>query len=423
VRPDLASAAGRSGEQPGICRKTDPGNPLLPYCDAVRVPERAWRTVDVVVAVALAVLVCASIAGDEKLGPTPVLLVLALVQTLPLALRHRYPAFVSVTSVTAYAALNAVATGPYPPDIAVLPAVWAVFSGAALTAGRTAVIVGLATFVGVEVAWVVTPDGDPNDFLPWLLWGGPFGAGRLMRRRDVTVSALEAKTQLLELRRAAAEAGAARRERDRIARELHDVVAHAVSVIVVQAGAERLSLAASGPDTDRTSCALSRIEQAGRDALAELRTMLGVLRDPADTQLHKTAPQPGLDNVPRLVEQLAGQGLPIELRVVGEPQPVSSAVGLSAYRIVQEGLTNAVNHGGPGRIEVRLEYRAGRLLIEVDNACLDSPRESAGSGLGLIGARERALSVTGDFAAGPHEGRWLLRASMPYQPAAVGSRR
>jgi signal transduction histidine kinase len=298
----------------------------------------------------------------------------------------------------------------------------AVFTGAAYTGGRAAWLVGIATFAGVEAAWLLTPDGHIDDFLPWILWGGPFGVGRLTRRRNAAVSELTLQTRLLEAERAAAEVEAARRERDRIARELHDVISHGVSTMVVQAGAERLVLAASGTDAERTTAALARIERAGREALTELRLMLGVLRGGDAVTATPAAPQPTLDAVQRdLIDHLAVEGVDVRLEVVGMPNNVQDAVGLAAYRILQEGLTNAVKHSDPGMIVARIEHQVDAVVVSVSSPCRGRPNGSGG-GYGLVGARERAASLGGDLQAAREDDRWVLSARLPCSPPSAGRR-
>jgi signal transduction histidine kinase len=383
---------------------------------------RIRSSLDVVLALALTSVVVTTVAVDPHLTPKPVIIPLGVLMTVPLAVRRRYPATVALLVVTAYALMNGLSRGPYPPDTAVLPAMAAVFTGATYTRGRMAWLVGIATFAGVEAAWLLTPDGHVDDFLPWILWGGPFGVGRLTRRRDTTVSELTLQTRLLEAERAAAEVDAARRERDRIARELHDVISHGVSTMVVQAGAERLELAAAGTDAERTTAALARIERAGREALTELRLMLGVLRGADTPTTISAAPQPTLDAVQGdLVDRLAAEGVDVRLEVVGTPTAVQGAVGLAAYRILQEGLTNAVKHSDPGMIVARIEHQADAVVVSVVSPCGDQPN-GPGSGYGLVGARERAASLGGQLYAAREQGRWVLCARLPCPPPSVGRR-
>jgi signal transduction histidine kinase len=187
-------------------------------------------------------------------------------------------------------------------------------------------------------------------------------------------------------------------ERARIARELHDVVAHAVSVMVLHVGAVRHKLPeALSEDAD----ALEGVERTGRTALAEMRQLLGALRDRDDVAA--LAPQPGLGNLDSLVDEVGRAGLPVRLHVEGEPFVLPRAVDLSAYRIVQEGLTNAIKHARASRADVTVRYGADELQIEVhDDGAGAAP--SDGLGHGLVGIRERVKIYGGEMSAGAATG-------------------
>lgn len=383
-------------------------------------PERARQAADVTLAAACGALLTLNVLTDQQLRPKSWLLGFGLTLALPLAVRRRYPATVAIACSTAYALLDGFSDGRYPPDLAVVPLMIAIFSGATYTRGRTALLMAISTFIAVEVGWVIAPGGDIAQFFPWVLWGGPFGVGRLTRRRDVTVSELTLQALLLEAKRAAAEQEATRRERDRIARELHDVIAHAVSVMVVQAGAERLALNSNGADVVRTTTALARVEQAGREALAELRAMLGVLRAPADEQRDSPAhPQPRLEGIHEIVDRLCAEGVAVRLRIEGVPAPTHDAASQPAYRIVQEALTNAVKHGDGNGVEVVVRYDDDAIRLEVSNSARRSERSATEPGYGLVGARERAMSLGGEFRSERRGQRWVLTATLPCADAPV----
>ena len=217
-------------------------------------------------------------------------------------------------------------------------------------------------------------------------------SGRRLRIRGERAAQLE-REQAAEARRAVAE------ERTRIARELHDVVAHRVSLMTVQAGAAK-TVAADDPEG--ASQAMHAVEKAGRQALDELRHLLGVLRP--ETDVEDLGPQPGLADVPRLVDQSRAAGLDVSLTMDGARIDLPARVDLSAYRIVQEALTNALKHAGPGaRAEVRLQTDNRGVDIEV----LDNGRGVTiltGSGHGIVGMRERALLLGGRLDVGPRAG-------------------
>ena len=227
----------------------------------------------------------------------------------------------------------------------------------------------------------------------WLFLGGVWLLGRWVRQRRQRTADLERHAADLEADRSALAREAVADERARIAREMHDAVAHSVSVMVLQAGAAEQVLA-TAPERARES--LVTIQDTGREAIVELRRMLGLLRDPvADASL---APQPSVDRLDALLEQVRAAGLPVELTVEGEPRRLPPGIDRSAYRIVQEGLTNALKHAGPAHASVRLRYGERALELEV----LDDgrgPAGASGGGFGLLGMRERAALYGGVLAA------------------------
>jgi signal transduction histidine kinase len=189
-------------------------------------------------------------------------------------------------------------------------------------------------------------------------------------------------------------------ERTRIARELHDIVAHSVSTMVVHAGAERRVLDEGQASTREV---LFSIEQTGRQAMAEMRRSLGMLRK-GDHEL-ALAPQPSLAHVELLLDQVRAAGMPVELRVAGEPVPLPPGVDLSAYRIVQEGLTNPLKHAGPARATVTVRYDEHELTLEIADSGRGGAANGSGGGHGLIGMRERVALFGGEFDAGSRAGR------------------
>jgi signal transduction histidine kinase len=247
-------------------------------------------------------------------------------------------------------------------------------------------------------------------------------AGYALRERSEQAEAAEMRATLAEREREAAEMRAtlAEREREaaariavaeertRIARELHDIVAHAMSVMVLQVGAVRHKLPpAFEEDTD----ALRRVEQAGRTALAEMRRLLGAMRrDGDDVEL---GPQPGLDSLDSLVEDVNRAGLPVHLHVGGEPFQLARAIDLSAYRIVQEGLTNALKHARASHADVAVRYRRDELELEITDDG-EGPAATNGLGHGLVGIRERVNIFGGDLSAGAAPtGGFVLSARLP----------
>ena len=239
-------------------------------------------------------------------------------------------------------------------------------------------------------------------------FGIAWAAGYALRMRGEQVEAAETRAARAEREREAAARVAVAEERARIARELHDIVAHAMSVMVLQVGAVRHKLP-QALEEDRD--ALGRVERAGRTALAEMRRLLGAMRRDGDGL--DLAPQPGLDGLDSLLEDVGRAGLPAELHVEGHPYELPRAIDLSAYRIVQEGLTNSLKHANATRADVTVRYRDDELGIEVvDNGA--GVATSDGLGHGLVGIRERVKIYGGDMNAGtPPEGGFVLSARLP----------
>jgi signal transduction histidine kinase len=264
--------------------------------------------------------------------------------------------------------------------------------------------IGLAIVLGGAAIVVYN---DPNHAEADLLFVPvPFAfawlAGAAVRDRGARAEAAEELARRAELEREATARVAVAEERARIARELHDIVAHAVSVIVLQVGAVRHNL----PDTlDEDKEALRGVEQTGRTALTEMRRLLGATRrDGEDLDL---APQPGLRNLDMLLDEVRRAGLPVRLHVDGEPFALPRTLDLSAYRIVQEGLTNALRHAHASHADVVVRYGTDQLRIDVrDDGRAGSP--SDGLGHGLVGVRERVKIYGGEMSAGAAAGGGFL---------------
>jgi signal transduction histidine kinase len=243
-------------------------------------------------------------------------------------------------------------------------------------------------------------------FIP-LLFAIGWLAGFALRERADEATAAEVRAAAAERERDTASRIAVAEERARIARELHDIVAHSVSVMVLQAGAIRHRL----PDelADEAD-ALKGVEQTGRSALAEMRRLLGAMHDGDSLEL---APRPGLDRLDALVDDVSRAGLPVELHVEGSPFPLPEAIDLSAYRIVQEGLTNALKHAHASRADVTVRYRPDELEIEVrDNG--NGTSSSDGLGHGLVGVRERVKIYGGEMTVGAAAGSgFVLTTRLP----------
>jgi signal transduction histidine kinase len=346
------------------------------------------RPADVVLAAALSVLLAAMVAAREW-PPLAVVVPLTLLQSVPLAWRRVRPLLVLGIAVVATVAQFAV-TGQYLP-VGVLIALYTVAAYCQRpVAIRAALATGLALAPLILVDNRLAPDrGLANAVLLAVAW--TFGAylGELRGR-----AARAEREREAEARRAVAE------EQARIARELHDVIAHNVSVMVVQA-------AAAGDifdrDPQRARGALAAIEATGRQALAELRRLLGVVH-PGGDAAELLAPPPGLDRLDALVGQVRAAGLTVQLRVEGARFPLSSGIDLSAYRIVQEALTNTLKHAGARRADVLVRYHTGEVELEVCDDGHGPAGDGGRPGHGLIGMRQRAALYGGSLAAGPRPG-------------------
>jgi signal transduction histidine kinase len=269
---------------------------------------------------------------------------------------------------------------------------------------------GLAVVIwGVAIVVYNDPNRGPVDFLfePVLLaiiWL----AGRALRERRTQVAMAEERATHAEREREATARIAVAEERARIARELHDIVAHAVSVMVLQVGAVRHRL----PETlEQEKEALRGVEHAGRTALTEMRRLLGALRHDGDDL--ELVPQPGLGGLDSLLEEFERAGLPVRLHIDGEPFALPRGIDLSAYRIVQEGLTNALKHARASHANVLVRYGSDDLQVEV---CDDGDGTSTDHGLGhgLIGVRERVTIYGGEMTAGSaNAGGFALRTRLP----------
>jgi signal transduction histidine kinase len=311
-------------------------------------------------------------------------------------------------AILAVSAVEFVLVGSPEGNGVLLPGIIACYTIGRYEAGRRA-WGGLAL---TPVLWAVWAAFDPmNPALDnrWLsiVWLSPWVIAWLVG------SLVRASTQTAEQRRLARAQRASRavaEERNRIARELHDVIGHSVSVMTVQASAVRRRLHA---DQSVERQALETVEAVGREALAEMRRMVGVLRQ-GDEAAHDREPPPGLGQVERLVEEFRAAGLPVHLTWVGEPSGLVGGLDLTAYRLLQEGLTNTLRHAvGPTRVEVTIDAGAGDLRLSVR----DDGREAARTlevGNGLLGMRERVAVYGGTLVAGPRPGGGFeLVATLP----------
>lgn len=378
--------------------------------------RRYW--LDGLLLAGLGVALAGAVIGQGNTdGPTGPLWfdVLAIVAILtPLLARRRFP-FGAPAAVGIAAVLTSFV------DERLVPFDFIIF----LTGCAAVFLIGLIreraqAVAGLVLAWGVVavvayrdPIGNLDGFIAssvifGIIWTIAFAVGRKFQAADEAKErAARAEREREERARAAVS-----EERARIARELHDVVGHSVSVMTVQASAVRRLLR---PEQQREREALLVVERTGREALAEMRRMVGVLRRPEEAPA--LAPQPSLEHIDRLIEQAREAGLPVELRVEGNPLPLPAGIDLTAYRLIQEGLTNALKHARAKRAQVLVRYGAGDIELTVS----DDGRGAGsgdGGGHGLVGMRERVAVYGGELEAGPRsEGGYRLRAKLPVASA------
>ena len=348
---------------------------------------------------------------------------------VPVVFRRKYPVAAYYTAIAAGGLQVALDLRPSATDVAILILLYTL---AAYTPRRTS-IWGLAvclsgSAVGV-LRWLSLID---HSLLEWLtvaamLFAGPallaWVLGDSMRYRRAYYASLEDRAARLEAERDAQVQIAAAAERARIARELHDVIAHNVSVMVVQADGASYAL-----DTEpaRAREALAAISGTGRQALAEMRRLLGVLRREGDVASSERAPQPGIGELGELLDQARGAGLPVSFTVEGDPQPLPGGVALAAYRIVQESLTNTRKHAGPVvSASVLLRYSPDAVVLTISDdgwGDLGGTALPGAPGHGLTGMRERVAVYGGSVTAGPRSGGGFeVVATLPLTPARVGA--
>jgi len=333
---------------------------------------------------------------------------LAILASLPLLARRQFPLSVLATTTLATVAILATwhSYNPFPAGLALFTVAERCPRRTSLAAGAISLGV-LALPLWSDVGWL-----RPYNFLPkfvgfavaWLI-------GDSVRSRRRYTQALEERAERLERERETEAARAVAEEQARIARELHDVIAHTLSVIVVQAAAARDVFSAR---PERALAALANIEASGRGALAELRRLLGAVRGDA-----MFAPQPGLERLDELLNRVRSAGLEVSFTIEGTPRPLPAALDLSAYRVVQEALTNTLKHADATRADVAVRYGTDDLGVEVRDDG-SAAGNGTGTGSGLIGMRERVTVLGGSLSAGPEPGGgFAVRARLPFDEAVV----
>ncbi|MDX3235616.1 sensor histidine kinase [Streptomyces sp. ME03-5709C] len=359
--------------------------------------------------------------ADSRTAAVPLALALSVV----VALRRRMPEKMLLLALLVGVLQVVLDVQVNPGDFAMLLIIYTVAANGARWASRLALVGGLLASPVSTLRWPNEGEGQWADTVATVFLAVPFVLawviGDSLRTRRAYYAELEERAARLQREREAQSKAAVAAERARIARELHDVVAHNVSVMVVQADGAAYVLDASPGQAKQ---ALQTISTTGRQALTEMRRLLGVLRAGDDCG-GEYLPQPGVDQLTDLIEQVRGAGLPVAFEVEGETRPLASGVELTAYRIVQEALTNTRKHGGAeARAKVRLTFTDSELSLLIEDDGRGAQQElyegggEDGQGQGLIGMRERVGMVSGTLDAGPRPGGgFRISAVLPLKAA------
>jgi signal transduction histidine kinase len=408
--------AGRTSRVVAFFRQTGP-----------RSRPSGWAlTLDAAVAVGAAVGVVVAVADHSEwhirvighhapavvaVHASPGVVIAAALTALPLAARRLYP----VTAWLAIVAAIVVVQRWDMPPVAFGTAVFAAYSAVAHSRYRNLAIgVVLAVTLAVTATFSDTLPRFPGRLTALFAIAPAAAAGLGIRELRRRLSDTAARLRHASAEHEAATQRAIEAERARIAGELHDVVTHNVSVMVVQAGAARTVLASSPAEAED---AMLAVEASGRAAMTELRHMLSLL-SPAggDAALH---PQPGLGDLGALIGRVSATGLPVEMHVSGTPRPLPPGAELAAYRVVQEALTNVLRHGGRAATSVLIQWGEKLVIIVSDNGRAASTGGASAPGRGLLGLAERLSLYGGELAAGPQPGGgWQVRAVMPVEVPA-----
>ena len=395
---------------------------------------------------AAAATVAALAASSPPAGPLGPLLV--ALTTAPLALRRVFP-------LTAFWTIMAAIVAAYYPDnnatlVTFLTVGFAAYSAVVHSRYHGAALLSMPVVTVLVIAlFADTSPPVPARATPLLIFIPIMIVGNAVHRWTRRAGDSGARLRQAQAEHEEATRRALEQERARIASEMHDIVTHNVSMMVVQAGAARRVL---GKDPAEAIKALRAVESSGRTAMTELRHLLGLLSPPPGTDdagglagppaaprgagsspggAADLAPQPGLDELREMVDRVVSAGLPVELRITGTPRDLPPGLGLAVFRVVQEALTNVLKHAGKPQTDVRLTYEPAALVVEVADdgrpipAAVPAPDASGagvprGAGMGLLGLRERVALYGGELAAGPRPGGgWLVQARMPVEPAQI----
>jgi len=366
---------------------------------------------DQVLALVLGILYVVEILTESGFaGDRPASLALALPFSAALVVRRRTPLLPLILSMLIIEGSNLFAPALAETGAFLFGVIITVYSAGAYSSGRTTLVAG--ALVAIAIPFAAIEPGQTvsaSDFAFFIVFfGGPFAAGRIMRSRRARERTLEGRAVQLQREGDARAREAVAEERARIARELHDVVTHALSVIVLHARGARRSLNADSAELREP---LDTIEHSGRQAMDEMRRLLGVLRDTHEEPA--LSPRPSLNRLDEMLEGVRAAGLQVDLELDGDLEELPPGLDVSAYRIVQEALTNALKHAGPARARLVIRRTPAELEIEVAD---DGQGEANGDGggYGLAGMRERVAVYGGELQAGNRtEGGYVLNARLP----------
>jgi signal transduction histidine kinase len=366
----------------------------------LRLRQVSAPTADAALAAAVVALGQLEVWANARIEPKPAAAASELVLGVALAWRRRFP-LATLTVVAAAATTEAVARVPLQePVVPLLAFVIAVYSLVTYAPRERAGAGAAITVTAVAVQTASQHKGIGNFVFALIFLVGAWIAGRTIHTRTARADQLEREQQQLAL-------AAAEEERRRIARELHDIVSHSLGVLVLQAGAAEQVLER---DPARAREVLQSIRATGQEAIGEIATLLALVGSEPE---HSRQPQPTLADLERLLATTREAGLPVELEIAGHRRELAAPLELSAYRIVQEGLTNALKHAGATNARVTLRYYERELELEVSDDGAGAAN-GHGSRRGLAGIGERVAVFGGHFEAGPRpEGGWMLRASLP----------
>jgi signal transduction histidine kinase len=388
--------------------------------------SRRDQLIDIAIAGALTALVqfqiwvgpISQIGNGPVSGPKPLLALVGLAATAPIAIRRRWPLLAVTIIMGDFAIHPFVATKDFGyPNLNLfevfLAFLLSVYSTAANTNGRRTWI-GAGIIIGAQLVGSLsavalgnsTPQTGSYFFytIAWIL-------GKTIQHRNELSRRLADRAETLEQTRDAEVDKAVSHERSRMARELHDVVSHSVSLMTLQAGAARQAL---DVHPQRARQQLLGIESTGREAMVEMRRLLGLLREAPDEPALE--PQPSLRHIDLLVERMKEAGLPVQLSADDIPSSMPRGVDLTAYRIVQEGLTNALKHSNPTCVQVNIRVLESAVEIEVEDDGIPGSVSAGSHGHGLIGMQERVAIYGGQLDAGPALGRgFRLKARIPFE--------